>query len=439
MGSGRRIGAVLGAALVPLLAGTPSFARAQTASAVSPSAVSPFFVVVVFRRDRPSTLTGLRVSGVTRHEHVISACSVCGRTKFAKKVQSHRVLLSASPPLRMRSSTRAIVGVTADGADGRWIRIRFQDHHYEGLDQGCMPPSVKSLTAAEAAHPSIIPKAPCGFPPATEYVYWRGTDHQLYEQQYRSAKWRHPRAIGSGQAVASAPTAVVLSNGDRDVFWTGTDGWLHEMSYTTSTASWSNPERLPGRAKLTSPPSAVVDAHGVVHVFFRATDRFLWEMAYRGGVWALPAPLNSGPVDSAPAAVALPDGSLDLFWWAGGLYEMHAPQLAHKLPGAGTLGSPPTAILDSSDIVHVFWQGTNGWLWELSNPDSGSGSVPRNSGPLGSAPSAVIFPNNGQDVFWRGTDGGLWELRWYSKEWHLSSAVPYAHGLDSAPAAVMGR
>jgi hypothetical protein len=440
MGSGRRIGVVLGAALAPLfVASAPSFARAQPASAASRSAVSPFFLVVVFRRHHPRTLIAIRVGGVTRDEHTTSACSACGTTKFAKTVGSHRVLLSASPLLRMRSSTRVIVGVTADGADGRWIRIRFQRQHYESLDHGCMPPSVKSLTPADAAHSSIIPKAPCGLPPATEYVYWRGTDHQLYEQQYISPKWKSPRPIGSGHAVASAPTAVVLSNGDRDVFWTGTDGWLYEMSYAASTASWSNPERLPGRGKLTSPPSAVVDAHGVVHVFFRATDRFLWEMAYRGGVWALPGPLNSGPVESAPAPVALPDGSLELFWWGGGLYEMHPPQLAHKLPGAGTLGSAPTAILDSRHIVHVFWQGTNRWLWELSNPDSGSDSVPLNSGPLGSAPSAVIFPDNGQDVFWRSTDGGLREMRWYSKKWHLSSPVPNAHRLDSAPAAVMAR
>ena len=307
-----------------------------------------------------------------------------------------------------------------------------------------MPPSVTRLTPAEAANPSLILKAPCRVTvaPDTEFVYWRGTDHQLWEQQYVSPDWDLPLPIGSGHAVASTPTAVVLTNGDRDVFWTGTDGWLHEMSYTPSTGLWSNRKRLPRRTRVTSPPSAVVDTHGVVHVFFRGGDRFVWEMAYTGGGWKLPAPMNSGPVGSAPAAVALPDGSLELFWGgAGGLYEMHYPSepVPQKLPGAGPLGSAPTAVLDNHRIVHVFWQGTNGWLWELSNPDSGSGSVQRNSGPLGSAPSAVIFPDNGQDVFWRGTHGGLRELRWYSKKWKLSFAVPNAYQLDSAPAAVMFR
>ena len=304
-----------------------------------------------------------------------------------------------------------------------------------------MQPYVTSMTRAYAARPSTIPTAPCGAPPPpeTEDVYWRGTDGQLWEQEYVSQTWDTPLPIPSGQAVASAPTAVVLANGDQDVFWEGTDGWLHEMSSTASTGFWSIAERLPRRQPVTSAPSAVVDAHGAVRVFFRAQDGFIWQMAYKGRSWPLPWQLNSGVVKAAPAAVALPDGSLELFWWAGGLWEMHYPNqgVGHKLPGAGPLGSAPTAVLDSRDIVHVYWKGTNGWLWQLSNPDSGSGSVQLNSGPLGSAPSAVIYPDNGQDVFWRGTGGGLWEKRWYAKEWHPSAAVPYAHGLGSAPAVVM--
>ena len=307
-----------------------------------------------------------------------------------------------------------------------------------------MPGRIKHLTPAQAARPSTIPGAPCGAapPPETEneYVYWRGTDGQLWEQQYVSQTWDTPLPIPSGQGVASAPTAVVLANGDQDVFWEGTDGWIHEMSYTASTGFWSIAEQLPRRQPATSAPSAVVDTHGVVRVFFRAADGFIWGQAYRNRRWKLPWQLNSGKVESAPATVALPDGSLELFWWAGGLWEMHRliQGSVHKLPGAGPLGSAPTAVLDSNHVIHVFWKGTNGWLWELSNPDSGSASVQLNSGPLGSAPSAVIYPDNGQDVFWRGTGGGLWEKRWYAKQWHPSAAVLYAHGLGSAPAAVMG-
>ncbi len=304
-----------------------------------------------------------------------------------------------------------------------------------------MPPYVKHLTAADAADPSLIPKAPCGAPePETEYVYWRGIDGQLWEQQYAAQKWDVPEPIGSPHAVASAPTAVVLANRNRQVFWEGTDGWLYEMFYNASTTLWSSAQRLPGRQKLSSPPSAVVDGHGVVHVFFRSTDGFIWEQAYRDRSWASPWRLPSGHVESAPAAVTLPDGSLELFWWAGGLWEMHylIQGAGHKLPGAGQLGSAPTAVIDTHHTIHVYWEGTNRWLWELSNPDAGSASVQVNSGELGSAPSAVIYPDNGRDVFWRGTGGGLWEKRWYSKEWHPAAAVPNAHDLGSAPAAVIG-
>jgi hypothetical protein len=437
----RRPGAALGAAvLLSLVIAAPNdgFARSQTASAVTP-VVSPFFLQPEFTVHDPSTLRGLVVGGATPSERAITACSICGKTKFAKKVDLHRVLVRVLPPLRMRSGTRVLVGVTAPGEDGRWIVMGFQGGQYKGLGHGCMPPTVTSFTPAEAAHPSTIPTAGCGFPPPdNDYVYWRGTDGQLYEKQYVPPKWSPPIPIGSGHGVASAPTAVALPNHDRDVFWQGTDGWLHEMTYT---GFWSNPRRLPGREKLTSPPSAVVNAHGVVLVFFRGTDRFLWAMGDYGGVWSLPAPFNSGPVESAPAAVVLPGGALELYWWAGKLYEDKWPtqQTPTLLSAAGPLGSAPTAIVDTHGIVHVFWRGTNAWLWELSNPDSGSGSVQRNSGPLASAPSAVVHPDNVQDLFWRSTKGGLREMQWYSGKWNLSYAVPFAGDLGSAPAAVLGQ
>jgi hypothetical protein len=152
--------------------------------------------------------------------------------------------------------------------------------------------------------------------------------------------------------------------------------------------------------------------------------------------------------------VALPDGSLELFWGAGVLYEMRYPsETVQKLPGVGPLGSAPTAVLDANHQVHVFWQGTNRWLWEFSLPEpsagadqlssgslgsaSSAGPVELSSGPLGSAPSAVIYPGNGQDVFWRDPHGELRRMRWYSKKWHPSAAVPYARRLGSAPTAVM--
>ena len=176
-------------------------------------------------------------------------------------------------------------------------------------------------------------------------------DGQLYEQQWVPPKWGRPIAIGSPHAVAMSPAAVVLPNAERDVFWTGSDGWLYEMTYT---GFWSNARRLPSRTKLSSPPSAVVDAHGVVHVYFRGRDRFVWAMTDSGGVWAPAAPLNSGPVGSAPAAVLLPDGKLELFWegWKPEmLYELPPRGLAKPSPGSGTLGSGPTAILDARGHV----------------------------------------------------------------------------------------
>jgi hypothetical protein len=427
-----------------VLTAAPSGARPQARPAASASAprVSNFYLVPWFRADRPGILTRLDVKAVTRGERVLSACSACGTTKFAEKRAVYRVSLLPSSPLRMRATTRVLVGVISKRSTGRWIVMGFHDGQYTGLGHGCMPASVTSLTPAEAARPSTIPPERCGLGSSgTEYVYWTGSGHQLYELQYISPHWGRVEPIGSGNAVGSAPAAVALPSGERDVFWNGTDGALHEMSYIDG--FWTSRGALTAKGTLKSAPTAVVDKYGVVHVFYVGALQYIYSMAYRGGVWARAWRMNSGPVGSPPAVVVRQDGSLDLFWKGGGLYEMRGltGHLAHAVPEARTLGSGPTAAVDSHDTVHVFWQGTkNGRLWELSDPDRrGFGLEQLNSGQLGSAPSAVIHPDGEIDVFWRGTHGGLRELQWYSGHWHLTRPVLGTRALGSQPAVALGK
>ena len=441
-----------GAALVAALlltfmsAVAPAGARPQAPSAASnsPPVVAPFFIVPYSKGNRLRTLIRLNVIAVPRGERVLSACSVCGKMKFVKTRGVTRVILRASSPLRMRSTTRVVIGITKPNSTGRWIVLGFRGDTYRGLGHGCMPASVKKLTRGEAARRSTIPHASCGPPssPRSEYVYWNGTDHQLDEEQYNYPNWGTALPIGSGNAVGSAPTAVVHSDGERDVFWKGTNGHLYEMTYT---GFWSNWQELQTLGKLDSTPSAVVDKQDVVHVFWKARDGFLRQMSDTGGVWSRPVPLNSGIVGSAPAIVVRPDGSLDLFWEGSTdrmLWEKHPGHLPKKVTGAGMLASAPTALVDANGIEHVFWRGRNAWLWEISDPDRhGSVSHQRSpSGALGSAPCAVVHPDHVQDVFWKGTDGRLWEMVWFSGRWHGSKAVSgTTHEPDSQPAAVLGR
>jgi hypothetical protein len=80
----------------------------------------------------------------------------------------------------------------------------------------------------------------------------------------------------------------------------------------------------------------------------------------------------------------------------------------------------------------VFWQGTNGGLWERSYSGGvWSQPVQLNSGRIASAPAVAVQANGEQDVFWRGTDGRLWEM-WYTRRWHGPIKLSARH-LGAAP------
>jgi hypothetical protein len=62
----------------------------------------------------------------------------------------------------------------------------------------------------------------------------------------------------------------------------------------------------------------------------------------------------------------------------------------------------------------VFWQGTDGQLWEAQGPAKGplSGPYPRGMGPLGSAPTVGVDQTGASYTFWKGTDSQLWSTYW---------------------------
>jgi hypothetical protein len=448
MGRKRRgIGAAFAAALlltsISAAAHTTAQRRVVAQSQSTTPVVSAFFVLPRYVATAPQILIGVRVRGVTRDEHVTTACSSCGRTKLVETaIHRSEVTLTAKPSVRMGPSTRIIIGVTSPGSNGRWIVVGFPNGQYKGLGHGCMSPRVTSLTPRTAAHPVTIPSASCGpaSPRGHEYVYWTGRDTQLYEYQYWPPHWLRRLAIGSGYGVESAPAVVVRPNGERDVFWRGAGGGLWVMSYT---GFWSNAVHLRSAGKLKSDPAASVDAHGVVRVFWQGTDGWLHDMSVADRGLAGVRPLNSGPVASAPAVVSRPGHPPELFWRGtdGGLYEMADGRDAYGrlIPTAGTLDSAPTAISDHRGVEHVFWRSANGSLVEISGSGS-QWSAPRElaRGPLDSPPSAVIHIDGVQDVFWEGAFGELWEQKFAKQKWGNPLPLPGAGVLGSRPAAAVG-
>lgn len=416
-----------------------------SAGATGPSVANPFFEVAVWRSGDRRKLVRIRVEGVTGGERVVSACAVCGRSRFRQSPSTDRVTLTASHAIRMDSNTRIIVGVTQSNSIGRWIVIGFSHHQYQGKQHGCMPANVTSLSSSDASDPSRIPRAscdsPCPSPTGTEYAEWEGAGEQLWEVQFNGRRWGDALPVGSG-TLRSPPAGVVRAGGQRDVFWKGTNRKLTEMWYG---GFWNGPIELKAAGKLKSAPGAVVDSRGVEHVFWRGGNKWLWELSDPGGVWGASFPVDSGRVGSTPTVVAHTGGGLDVFWRGtrGKLWEIRdttAWGFAHAVRGAGRIGSAPAAVADATGEDHVFWKGTNGFLWEISNPGGKwGGSVPLNSGRLGSAPSAVVQPDGEIDVFWRGTDGHLRELRSRGGGWRNPRELATSQRLASRPTAVAGR
>jgi hypothetical protein len=75
--------------------------------------------------------------------------------------------------------------------------------------------------------------------------------------------------------------------------------------------------------------------------------------------------------------------------------------------------------VDGAGEQFVFWQGTDGRLWEkwyLGHSWNGPAPVAV-AGRIASAPAVAVQRSGEQDVFWKGADGNLWET-WYARNWN---------------------
>jgi hypothetical protein len=241
----------------------------------------------------------------------------------------------------------------------------------------------------------------------------------------------------------NAPSLALTSSATAYVFWKGTDGDLWEAQ-GAATAALSGPYNH-GMGTLGSGPAAVVNSAGDTYVYWEGTDQDLWEAYYNGSGWTAAANLGMGPLGSPPAVALTSSGTAYVFWKGtdGHLWEAQGPA-AGTLTGAtdlgmGTLGSAPTAGVDASGNVYVYWEGTDGNLWETYwNGSAWSAATSRGMGPLGSRPSVAVTSSGTAYVFWKGTDGDLWEAQGAATG---ALGGPYNQGmgtLGSGPTAGVG-
>jgi len=178
---------------------------------------------------------------------------------------------------------------------------------------------------------------------------------------------------------------------DLQVFFQGTTNSL-STTWRNPDGTWQQPHQSLG-GQLNGAPFAIsVPGTAVLQVLYRGTDNGLWT------TWRNPDGTWQQPHQSlgAPPAVVPSD-----------------PNLPYFLSGLG--GNPFATGVPGTDILQVFYRGTDNGLWTTwRNPD-GTWQQPHQSlgGQLNSDPFAISAPGTAVlqevlQVFYRGSDNGLW-------------------------------
>jgi hypothetical protein len=228
--------------------------------------------------------------------------------------------------------------------------------------------------------------------------------------------------VGIAGKIHSAPAVAVHGDGAQDVFWAGGDGRLWETFWTAG--SW-HPAFDLKTPKLTSAPTAGVDSAGHEWVFWRGPKNSLWGIRYNGTAWGRAFRVTgTGVLTSGPGVAVSPDGkSVEVFYRGGDknlwMESLTGTRWAKTKLGDGPLGSAPTAGMDGSGNLYVFWRGLQGGLWEVTRQKGKwtSASQLDFAGNLGSPPSVAVEPDGAQHVFWGGTDQNLWGIEYKNGHW----------------------
>jgi hypothetical protein len=157
----------------------------------------------------------------------------------------------------------------------------------------------------------------------------------------------------------------------------------------------------------------------VIDLFGTSPTSVLYRADNAAGSWSAWSPqATSGSIASAPAAVSLAVGKVEVFAAsrAGAVYRAEFSPLGGwsswaSLGGATSFG--PSAVTVGGH-VDVFVTGTNGQLYEASNSSGAwSGLTPAGgAGTIASGPSAIAFASGEVDVFGRASNSAVYLTRY---------------------------
>ncbi|MCK5218431.1 hypothetical protein KAR10_02840, partial [bacterium] len=281
-------------------------------------------------------------------------------------------------------------------------------------------------------------------------VFVRGQDDDLWQTWWHEGQtWQEWKSLGGH--LTSDPAVVSDAYFSFHIFALGANNvLLHKYSVNKS---WSNWNSLGG--EWCSRPAVTSWGHDRIDVFVRGLDdNALYHKWFDGSVWSQELVRGGGPhggvVNSAPAAISLGNGLIDVFvlgdddrlWHIS--YDEHNGGWSQnwEMIEGGPWTSPPT-VTSLYSVMDIFirgedaalWHiGANRWTgsWQWQNPESWGGI-------LASPPAAIAIrkPHGRQPdeyfihVFARGTDNFIWHGQWSMTGHRLVSATEWTGFIET--------
>ena len=290
-----------------------------------------------------------------------------------------------------------------------------------------------TLNWEESSHAMAGDPSAVLYPNGNQYVYYRGTDGKLYFWLWNASKeswtlnWEE-----SSHAMAGDPSAVLYPNGNQYVYYRGTDGKLYFWLWNASKESWTLNWEESSHA-MAGDPSAVLYPNGNQYVYYRGTDGklyfWLWNASKES--WTLNWEESSHAMAGDPSAVLYPsgnqyvyyrgtDGKLYFWLWNAGTSSWGLNWLESGHPMAG---EPSAVLYPTSGNQYVYYRGTDGrfyfWLWNATT-SSWSLNWLGSTGAMGGEPAPVVYPNGNQYVYYGGANGQLYFWLWNNVTWGLN-------------------
>ena len=229
-----------------------------------------------------------------------------------------------------------------------------------------------------------------------------------------------PPPVGQQFRVAAAANA----DGSPEVVARARNGTLIAARFTNG--SWSAWTTLPGGPAYAGDPAVATAKDGRLIVFARAETgqvAEIWQTSPGSASWQGPIPLGTTITHSSPAAVAWPDGHLEVFALLSGAHVGYVSQSSTSGGGTwtgwtslgGPVAGPPAVALDATGHPQVF-AATAGRLlvhdYYLNGHWAGWVQAPGKSRYVG-VPGIATNADGRLEVFARSTDGDLlhvWQL-----------------------------